>query len=412
MLALPLGFTIALAALGLLPAARAQPILQGSIFGAAVVLLGWNAALLLSGRGRRALGVSFVLRRPHWLQPIVQLSIYVYWGMRWHQVAESAWMIFAQLLFAYAFDMLLSWSRRETYQLGFGPCPIILSMNLFLWFKPEWFYLQFLMVAVGFGVKELIRWRKDGAPAHIFNPSSFPLAIVSVFLILTNSSDLTFGNEIAISLERPRSIYEMLFLISLPGQFLFGVASMTLPAMFATFSCSAIYFLITGTYYFFGPVPVAVFLDAPPVHRPLDSAADRARAHPLRPALRDERLHSLRAARSRRPADLLRQAPRGAAPQSERSRDRPVGDLPRRTPIRSRPAGDPTRRASPAPRLHGRMDPGILRNSPGARRGRPSPRESTAVLAAGLRPAPPQRLPQPRNDGVEVLRARIGLGLQ
>ena len=30
---------------------------------------------------------------------------------------------------------LLGWSRRDTYTLGFGPFPIVLSTNLFLWFK-------------------------------------------------------------------------------------------------------------------------------------------------------------------------------------------------------------------------------------------------------------------------------------
>ncbi len=57
-----------------------------------------------------------------------------------------------------------------------GPFPVIFSINLFLWFKPDWFYFQFLMVALGFAAKELIRWDKDGRRAHIFNPSSFPLA--------------------------------------------------------------------------------------------------------------------------------------------------------------------------------------------------------------------------------------------
>ena len=63
-----------------------------------------------------------------------------------------AYLIVAQLLFAYSFDMLLAWSRRDTYTLGFGPFPIIFSTNLFLWFKADWFYLQFLMIAVGAGL--------------------------------------------------------------------------------------------------------------------------------------------------------------------------------------------------------------------------------------------------------------------
>ena len=87
-------------------------------------------------------------------------------------------------MFAYAFDALLAWSRRDTYTFGFGPFPIIFSTNLFLWFKPDWFYLQFLLVAVGFAAKELIRWNKDGRRVHIFNPSSFTLAVFSLALLL------------------------------------------------------------------------------------------------------------------------------------------------------------------------------------------------------------------------------------
>ena len=51
--------------------------------------------------------------------------------------------------------MLLAWSRRDVYALGFGPFPIILSTNLFLWFKPECFYLQFLLVSVGLQIETL-----------------------------------------------------------------------------------------------------------------------------------------------------------------------------------------------------------------------------------------------------------------
>ena len=83
----------------------------------------------------------------HYLQACAQGSVLLYWGWCWRQVCDSAHLIAAQLLFAYAFDMLLTWSRRDAYVLGFGPFPVIFSINLFLWFKPDWFYLQFLMVA-------------------------------------------------------------------------------------------------------------------------------------------------------------------------------------------------------------------------------------------------------------------------
>ena len=113
---------------------------------------------------------------------------------------DSAYLIAAQLVFAYAFDMVLTWSRRERYTLGFGPFPIIFSINLFLWFKVDWFYWQFLMIAIGFTVKELVRWNKDGRRTHIFNPSSFPLGLFSLVLIVTGTTRLTWGPEIATTL--------------------------------------------------------------------------------------------------------------------------------------------------------------------------------------------------------------------
>ena len=71
------------------------------------------------------------MRRQHYIQACAQVAIFVYWGWYWRPVYESAHLIVVQLLFAYAFDMLLVWSRRDSYTLGFGPFPVILSINLF-----------------------------------------------------------------------------------------------------------------------------------------------------------------------------------------------------------------------------------------------------------------------------------------
>ena len=194
-------------------------------------------------------------------QACAQLTVFLYWGWYWREVYDSVHLIAAQLLFAYAFDGLLTWSRRDTYTLGFGPFPIIFSINLFLWFKPDWFYLQFVMVAVGFGVKELLRWNKEGRRTHVFNPSSFPLGLFSIVLILTGTTHLTWGPEIATTLLYPPHIYLLIFLVSVPAQYLFGVASMTLAAVTTTFGFSLVYFVATGTYFFLDSyMPIAVFL--------------------------------------------------------------------------------------------------------------------------------------------------------
>jgi hypothetical protein len=253
-------FTLALAAFSFIQQAQNNPRLFASIVGAAAALLAGIAVVWLRAR-QRPLRFEVVLRAQHYLQASMQGAVYVYWGWYWRPVYEAAPLIAAQLAFAYAFDMLLAWWRRDTYTLGFGPFPVIFSTNLFLWFKPDWFYLQFCMIAVGFAAKELIRWEKNGRPSHIFNPSSFPLAIFSIGLILTGTSSWTFGPEIATTQFSPPNIYLLLFLVGLPGQYLFGVTTMTMSAVVTTYLFGLAYFATTGTYYFIDSyIPVAVFL--------------------------------------------------------------------------------------------------------------------------------------------------------
>jgi hypothetical protein len=261
-LALALAFTFGLLAFLFVDSVRSNASLVWTFAGAVAALLAWNAALLASAvRSGRTLSVAIVLRKQHYLQACIQGSLLVYWGWYWRQVYDSAHLIAAQLLFAYAFDMLLSWSRRDIYALGFGPFPVVFSMNLFLWFRPDWFYFQFLMVALGFAAKELLRWDKDGRSVHIFNPSSFPLAVFSLALIVTGTTDLTWGQDIATTLFYPPQMYLALFLFALPGQFLFGVTTMTMSAVVTTYLFGLLYYATTGIYFFYDSyIPIAVFL--------------------------------------------------------------------------------------------------------------------------------------------------------
>jgi hypothetical protein len=261
-LALPLAFTLALLAFLFVDSVRSNATLAWTFADVAAVLLAWNAALRASAvRSGRTLSVEIVLRKQHYLQACIQGSLLIYWGWYWRQVYDSVHLIAAQLVFAYAFDMLLNWSRRDVYALGFGPFPVVFSMNLFLWFRPDWFYFQFLMVAFGFAAKELLRWDKDGRSVHIFNPSSFPLAVFSLALIVTGTTDLTWGQDIATTLFYPPHMYLALFLFALPGQFLFGVTTMTMSAVVTTYLFGLLYYATTGIYFFYDSyIPIAVFL--------------------------------------------------------------------------------------------------------------------------------------------------------
>src|SRR5262245_29953221 len=119
---LPLAFALALATLGLLPSVRQNPNVLVAVLGAAGILCVWNFVLSLSRR--RAFSLEISLKKQHYMQACGQGLIMLYWGWYWPQVYEIAPLLLAQLLFAYAFDMLFCWSRRDIYTLGFGPFPI------------------------------------------------------------------------------------------------------------------------------------------------------------------------------------------------------------------------------------------------------------------------------------------------
>jgi hypothetical protein len=257
---LPLLFISGLAGLTLFAPIHENPRALWTFLGVAIGLSAWSALLAATLHGRK-LQLQVVLRKQHYLQACAQGAVLLYWGWYWPQAYSFAPFIVGQLLFAYAFDILLNWSRRDTCSLGFGPFPVVFSINLFLWFKPDWFYMQFGLIALGFAAKEFIRWKRDGRRVHIFNPSSFPLAVFSLFLIATGTSGMTWGREIATTQFYPPHMYLALFLIGLPGQFFFGVASMTMSAVLATYAFGVAYFAATGIYFFYDSyIPIAVFL--------------------------------------------------------------------------------------------------------------------------------------------------------
>jgi hypothetical protein len=187
--------------------------------------------------------------------------IYAYWGWYWREVYHHVPLILCQIVFAYTLDMLVCWSRRDKWILGLGPFPIVLSTNLFLWFKPDWFFLKFLMLATGVLCKEFITWNREGRRAHIFNPSAIALFIFSIGLIVTHSTQISWGEEIAVSFDRPPHIYLEIFLLGLVVQALFSVTLVTLSAAAALYAMNLVFTHHTSLYYFIDTnIPAAVFL--------------------------------------------------------------------------------------------------------------------------------------------------------
>jgi Na+-translocating ferredoxin:NAD+ oxidoreductase RnfD subunit len=261
-LLLPLAFTAGLLALTVLPRLQRSDALLWSFWSAGAVLLAWLALIAVRAIKDGAPSIYLAPPRPqHYIQACCHLTVYAYWGYFWRPVYDFAPLLVGQLLFAYAFDLLLSWSRRQSYGLGFGPFPIIFSTNLFLWFVDDWFAFQFLLVAIGFAGKAFVRWERDGKRVHIFNPSAFTLAIFSVVLLATGTTHLTWGQEIATTFSLGPHIYKVLFVVGLVVMYFFSITPVTAMAALTLFGGSMIYTAVTGVPYFVdSDIPSAVFL--------------------------------------------------------------------------------------------------------------------------------------------------------
>jgi len=259
---IPLILTVGLIILVFSPRIAGNVILAQSFIVAALLLLIWQTWLFVKVNKNTLVPLLRIEIRPqHYIQAMVQSSVFIYWGWYWSPVYEMAWIMLGQLLFAYAFDILLFWSRGKKYILGFGPFPIILSTNLFLWFKDDWFYLQFLMIAVGFLGKEFVRWNRGGRRVHIFNPSAFSLGLFSLGLIATGATDLSWGQQIASTLSLAPSIYLFLFSVGLVVMYFFSITLVAGSAAATLFLLSAIYSGWSGVPYFVdSEIPTAVFL--------------------------------------------------------------------------------------------------------------------------------------------------------
>ncbi|MGQ0553222.1 MAG: RnfABCDGE type electron transport complex subunit D [Planctomycetota bacterium] len=261
--AVPLLLTVLFFGVALLPRVRENPKLLWSVLGAGGFLLAWSTLLWL---GTRLWGQRFRIERVkpvknHYIQASVQIVLYIYWGQYWSSVYEQVPLILSQFVFLYAFDALLSWSRGRAWRLGFGPVPIVLSTNVFLWFVDDWFAFQYLLVATGALGKEFIKWRREGRLTHIFNPSAFTLALFSLVLIVTGTSDNTLVGPIAQTVGEPPNIYLVVFCLGLIVQYFFAITLMTVSAAATLLLLNAVYTGITGNDNFvFTNIPAPVFI--------------------------------------------------------------------------------------------------------------------------------------------------------
>lgn len=95
----PAVLTLALVALSFLPRIQSNLALAISIWGAAIVLLAWLIMLYLKLRHEDASRTFQTMLRPqHYVQALVQLAVFAYWGLHWRPVYEFGTLLAAQLI--------------------------------------------------------------------------------------------------------------------------------------------------------------------------------------------------------------------------------------------------------------------------------------------------------------------------
>jgi hypothetical protein len=167
--------------------------------------------------------------RSHWVQALVQFSIYLYWGWVWRPVYDYMPVLLGQVVFLYTFDMLLQWSRRRSGSQASGrsrsrSAPISSSGSattgsISSSFSSRWARSQ--------GVRAL-EARRPLVP-HLQSVGLLADGRVDL-LLATGKSDITWEREIATTFAAPDHIYLWVFLGGLVVQSFFRVTLVTFGA--------------------------------------------------------------------------------------------------------------------------------------------------------------------------------------
>ncbi len=123
---LPVALAVLLACFPVLFArVNENPRLPSAFWGASAALLLFSS--FVAWRviwARRTLQCQVIVNKVHYVQLLMHTCVYTYWGWYWREVYHYIPLIAAQIVFIYALDMLVCWSRRDSWILGFGRFPL------------------------------------------------------------------------------------------------------------------------------------------------------------------------------------------------------------------------------------------------------------------------------------------------
>lgn len=232
----------------LAPQVRGDGSLRNSILGANGLLLLWFAVLLVLKRKRGSSWEFDLFLRPQILvQGCVQASVYIYVSQFSHWISDYAPLIVYQLIFAVAFELLLSLHRYGNARIGYSVLPIVLSINLFIWIKPQYFYAQLLMVAFAVWSKHYIARTVNGTTSHVFNPSGIAMAVASLVLLCLGPNKYSLLNAIIDSYHQSRPhIFVFVLAVGSISQWAGRVSLVSLGTLLMLFTASRTCEWLTG----------------------------------------------------------------------------------------------------------------------------------------------------------------------
>jgi hypothetical protein len=214
---------------------------------AAALLMLWAAAMWWRDGFALPRLTKPTIKFTHVLPASLQTALFAYWSLYWPDVVGHVPILAVQLAIAYAFDLLLAWTLRRPYSIGFGPVPVVLSANLFVWFQPGDVLLYALMIALALASKAFVRVHGR----HVFNPSVFGITIIAALCILL--PQIFQYRDISHDFDRPPHMALVIIALSLIPQIRLRTAPVSLGVVCSLLGTMLIVYTLTG--YRGGPSP-------------------------------------------------------------------------------------------------------------------------------------------------------------
>lgn len=177
--------------------------------------------------------IQLHVRMPHLVQLSVQLCVFLYWQLYFPDARTQLAVLFELAVFGFAVDAAASFARYRSWRVTLGPIPVVLSANLFVWFRGPDAWVSYVIVALGVASKHLLQ--RGGR--HIFNPSAFGVSVVALPCLLF--PDLFGEYDLAHALNLAPNMVEVILVLAL-------IAQLEVPVVLITIGAALVTVLPTG----------------------------------------------------------------------------------------------------------------------------------------------------------------------